>query len=62
MALRIGDPVTVAWKGATRYGVVTGDEYADGLPTGARFIPVHMDDDGETYNVDTRVITLGYQP
>ena len=51
MALQVGDPVSVAWKGATRYGVVTG----------ARFIPVRMDDDGETYNVDTRVITLGYQ-
>lgn len=34
--------------------------HAFGLPTDARFVPVFMDDDGETYNVDSRVIMLGY--
>ena len=60
MTLCKGDPVTVSWKGATRYGVVTGDVRSDALPTGARFVPVHFDDDGSTHNVDTRVVTLGY--
>lgn len=60
MGFQRGDVVTVSWKGQTRYGVVTGSEYADGLPTGARFLPVFFDDDGSEHNVDTRVITLGY--
>jgi hypothetical protein len=61
MTLRKGDPVTVAWKGTARYGVVTGDTYGDTLPTGARFVPVFFDDDATTHNVDTRIVTLGYQ-
>ena len=58
--LRKGDPVTVAWKGTTRYGVVVGDTYGDTLPTGASFVPVFFDDDATECNVDTRVIVLGY--
>lgn len=55
-----GDAVTVSWKGGTRYGVVTGTERADSLPTGARFVPVFFDDDESEHNVDTRVVMLGY--
>jgi hypothetical protein len=55
-----GDVVTVMWKGTPRYGVVAGEAYGDSLPTGASFIPVFMDDDAETYNVDTRIVMLGY--
>lgn len=47
-------------QGSPRYGVVIGEAYGDTLPTGASFVPVFMDDDGETYNVDTRVVMLGY--
>ena len=59
-SLQRGDVVTVMWKGTPRYGVVTGEAHGDSLPTGASFIPVFMDDDGETYSVDTRVVALGY--
>ncbi len=49
--------VSVVWRGVTRTGVVAGTEYADGLPTGARFIPVTFDDTGETVpDVDTRIV------
>lgn len=60
MEIRKGDPVTVSWKGATRYGVAMGDVYGDSLPTGARFVPVFFDDDESEHNVDTRVVMLGY--
>lgn len=55
-----GDPVTVSWKGTLRYGVVTGEAYADKLPTGARFVPVFFDDDATEQNVDSRLVMIGY--
>ena len=59
-SLSSGDPVTVAWCGRTRYGVVTGDPYPDPMPTGVAFVPVFFDDDATGANVDTRIVTLGY--
>ena len=49
--------VNVQWIDQLRTGVVVGEEYGDSLPTGARFIPVRMDDDGTTQNVDSRLVT-----
>jgi hypothetical protein len=55
-AFPIGARVRMTWTGGTRDGIVVGEEYADALPTGARFVPVQWDD-GSRDNVDTRVLS-----
>ena len=49
----VGQRYRMTWAGGTRDGVVVGETYADGLPTGARFVCVEWED-GTRDGVDTR--------